>query len=65
VPFLDAVWRKSTRSNVNGSCVEVRRVPSAVQVRDTKDPHGPVLSFSPSTWRSFVRGVNGGEFDRP
>jgi hypothetical protein len=24
-------------------------------VRDSKDPHGPVLRFAPQTWRTFAR----------
>ncbi len=58
-------WRKSTRSNVNGACVEVRRLASTVQVRDTKDRSGPVLTFSTDAWRGFVVAIHTGEFDRP
>lgn len=41
-------WRKSSHSGGNGACVEIR-VPAAdrVAVRDSKDPEGPQLSFSP------------------
>jgi hypothetical protein len=65
VPSLDSNWRKSTNSSINGACVEVRRVPTAVQVRDTKDRSGPVLSFPADAWRGFITGVHNGEFDRP
>ncbi|WP_425573016.1 DUF397 domain-containing protein [Streptomyces blastmyceticus] len=33
-----------------------------VPVRDSKDPHGPALSFSVSAWRSFVTGAKGDAF---
>jgi hypothetical protein len=65
VPSLDTTWRKSTRSSNNGSCVEVRRVATAIEVRDTKDRTGPVLTFSTDAWQSFVAAVHVGEFDRP
>ena len=61
---LDSAWRTSTRSGTNGACVEVRLVSSSVQVRDTKDRTGPVLSFPASAWQSFITGVHNGEFDR-
>jgi uncharacterized protein DUF397 len=63
VASLDATWRKSTRSSTNGACVEVRRTMSSVEVRDTKDRNGPVLSFSTEQWGGFVAGLHNGEFD--
>lgn len=57
-------WVKSSRSTGNGACVEVKSpVAEAVVVRDSKDPHGPVLSFSPEAWQSFVADVESGSFD--
>ncbi|MDX3096221.1 DUF397 domain-containing protein [Streptomyces sp. ME01-24h] len=51
-------WRKSTYSDTEGSnCVEVATTPHRVHVRDSKDPDGPALSFSPAAWTEFVRGV--------
>ncbi|MFJ5674406.1 DUF397 domain-containing protein [Streptomyces sp. NPDC093097] len=58
-----ADWFKSSYSNAGGNCVEVANgFAGAVPVRDSKDPHGPVLAFSVSDWSSFVTAVKGGEF---
>ncbi|MBD0739326.1 DUF397 domain-containing protein [Streptomyces sp. CBMA29] len=59
-----ARWRKSTASVGNGECVEVAFVPNAVAMRDSKDPTGPALLFTPGEWSAFTRGVQDGEFDR-
>ena len=52
-----AEWRTSTRSNTNGgACVEVAdNLPGVVAVRDSKDPAGPTLTFTPDTWTAFIR----------
>lgn len=57
-------WRTSTYSGPNGDCVEVADLPDGNHaVRDAKDRCGPILLFRPSQWRSFVAGVQAGEFD--
>ena len=49
-------WRKSTRSNGSGNCVEVAtELAGEVGLRDSKDPSGPILTFSPTAWATFVR----------
>ncbi|MFI0717644.1 DUF397 domain-containing protein [Streptomyces sp. NPDC021224] len=48
-------WRKSSHSsNDGGNCVEVAAHPGAIHVRDSKDPEGPALTFSPAAWAAFA-----------
>ena len=59
------VWRKATKSGQNGSCVEVATLDGGrVAVRDSKDPHGPTLTFAPDVWEAFIDGARKGEFDQ-
>jgi hypothetical protein len=55
-----AAWRKSTYSNNGGSCVEVTSgTPGVVAVRDSKDPGGAVLTFTPGHWMTFTSTAKG------
>lgn len=62
----DLLWFKSSRSAGNGACVEVAfALPSAIAMRDSKDPHGPVLRFPTTAWQDFLASVRQGGFDLP
>jgi hypothetical protein len=55
-----AMWRKSSHSGSEGQeCVEVAALTAGrmIGMRDSKDPGGPVLSFTPAEWSAFVRRV--------
>lgn len=56
---MAVVWRKSSYSFSSGNCAEVASAPGVVAVRDSKDPAGPVLTFSPRAWRAFLRDSGG------
>jgi hypothetical protein len=48
---------------MNG-CIEVAAQGEQILVRDSKDPGGPILSFSLSEWELFVEGLIAGDFDQ-
>ena len=54
-----ATWRKSTYSNgTGGDCVEIAGMPgSSHALRDSKNPDGPKLIFTPDAWRAFTERV--------
>lgn len=61
--LVGAQWFKSTRSGAGKDCVEVAFLGSGrVGVRDSKNPCGPALVFTPGAWDAFTTGVVGGEF---
>ncbi|MFI6322723.1 DUF397 domain-containing protein [Nonomuraea sp. NPDC050556] len=53
------VWRKSSYSTEQefGTCVEVAQLGANLGVRDSKDPDGPHLTFSPASWVAFVSSI--------
>lgn len=53
--FANAEWKKSSRSNNQGQCVEVAlAVAGVVPVRDSKDLSRQPLTASPAAWSAFV-----------
>lgn len=57
------LWRKAQSSMGNGACLEVARLNGMVVVRDSKNPHGAMLTYTPAEWRAFLDGAKKGEFD--
>ncbi|NYT96498.1 DUF397 domain-containing protein [Salinispora sp. H7-4] len=54
--MTSVTWQKSTRSNGSGDCIEVAAdLAGKVGLRDSKDPSGPFLIFTPAAWATFVR----------
>ncbi|MBF6059475.1 DUF397 domain-containing protein [Nocardia terpenica] len=53
-----AHWFKSTRSGASQDCVEVAFLGTDhVGVRDSKNPTGPALVFTPAEWDTFTNAV--------
>lgn len=63
----NAAWRKASYSGNGGQqngCVEVaRKLPGIVAVRDSKNPHGPVLTLAPADWRGFIADAKAARHD--
>lgn len=58
-------WRRSSHSTSGEHCVEVAALSASIGVRDSKDPEGPRLAFTPATWRRFTQQVKADGHDRP
>jgi hypothetical protein len=56
-------WIKAAKSNGATNCVEMRRDGQTIQVRDSKNPTGPALSFTPGEFDAWLDGARKGEFD--
>jgi Domain of unknown function (DUF397) len=58
-------WQKSRMSNPSGNCVEMAELPGGAgfAVRNSRDPHGPALVYSPDEIAAFIRGAKAGNFD--
>jgi hypothetical protein len=62
-------WRKSSHSGSEGQeCVEVaalttRHTGRMIGMRDSKNPDGPVLSFSLTEWSFFIEDVKHSTFN--
>lgn len=53
-----AEWRKSSRSGAVGNCVELTWPgQGVVAIRNSRDPHGPVLAFARTDLAAFLADV--------
>ncbi len=60
---LEARWQNASAS---GECADARWAGGWVEVRNSKDPDGPVIRYTPGEWRAFLSGVRNSEvFDLP
>lgn len=59
---VEVEFAKSSFSGT-GNCVEVGVADDTYRVRDSKNPDGPVLTFTRAEWEAFLAGAKAGEFD--
>ncbi|BDU02495.1 MULTISPECIES: DUF397 domain-containing protein [Nocardia] len=58
-----ARWFKSSYSASNGQCVEIAHLTNGtVGMRDSKNPTGPTLTFTPTAWDTFLSATKSGHF---
>jgi hypothetical protein len=61
---LEARWIKSRHSNAEGNCVELAALGDGdIAVRNSRDPDGPALVYTPAEVAAFLAGAKEGEFD--
>ncbi|WP_067680211.1 DUF397 domain-containing protein [Nocardia miyunensis] len=61
----EALWFKSSYSGPERDCVETAFLAGdMVGVRDSKNPTGPALIFSPTEWDAFTAKVQAGTFEQ-
>ncbi|MFE2043840.1 DUF397 domain-containing protein [Streptomyces sp. NPDC059477] len=57
-------WSKPWSDDAGGACVEVMKLADGrVAVRQSTDPDGPVLVFTPREMSRFLSGVKAGDAD--
>jgi Domain of unknown function (DUF397) len=61
----NVTWQKSRRSNPSGNCVELAVLAGRAEIamRNSRDPEGPALIYTPAEIAAFVQGAKDGDFD--
>ena len=47
----------------SGACVEVAADQDTILIRNSRQPDGPLVEYTPEEWHAFVSGVKKGDFD--
>jgi hypothetical protein len=56
-------WQVSSYCN-GGSCVRVAQAGSSIFLGDSKNPDGPVLSYTRPSWERIIGSIKAGSFDQ-
>ncbi|WP_410535229.1 DUF397 domain-containing protein [Streptomyces sp. KL2] len=57
-------WHRPWSGGNGGNCLEARRLPDGrVAIRQSTDPDGPALIYTPGEISAFIRGAKAGEAD--
>ncbi|MFH8991148.1 DUF397 domain-containing protein [Streptomyces sp. NPDC017940] len=54
---LEVAYRRiksSYSTEQGGACLEIAAAPSAIHIRDSKNPRGAHLTVSPDAWAAFL-----------
>jgi uncharacterized protein DUF397 len=58
-----ARWQKSSFSGTS-NCVEMAQLPTGeVAIRNSRDPNGPALIYTPAEIDALLQGARNGDFD--
>jgi hypothetical protein len=58
------LWRTSSFSGNNGTCVEVAALPDGrIAVRNSNQPEQGIVLFTRAEMEAWIHGVKAGEFD--
>lgn len=64
IDLSHATWRKASRSQLNGGCVEVAaNLPGVIAVRDSKRPEGGAHVIGRPAFAAFLADAKAGRYD--